>query len=183
MRLLEMEPSARVSDQPILAKHPQRYRLVHLGWLRGRVTGRSAFPAVENDVCSWIARALVRAGRGWLCGYVLRRPKGRKSASPVYSLWTRRSNARRPWRAVPLLTGTMNLHHPVRHLSGDERRRRGLCMRCAECGTETAEATRYCPVCGAPVAKQRSVPAEPTADELAAAIATRQQVPLAGQET
>ena len=56
-------------------------------------------------------------------------------------------------------------------------------MRCAECGTETAEATQCCPVCGAPVAKQRSMAAEPMADGPSAAIATRQQALLAGQET
>ena len=56
-------------------------------------------------------------------------------------------------------------------------------MRCAECGTETADATQYCPVCGAPVAEQCSVAAEPAADGLGAAIATRQQAPPADQET
>jgi len=56
-------------------------------------------------------------------------------------------------------------------------------MRCTECGTETAEATQFCPVCGAPVAKQRPVPAELAVDQPGAAIATSQQVPLADQET
>jgi hypothetical protein len=55
-------------------------------------------------------------------------------------------------------------------------------MRCAECGTKTAEATQYCPVCAAPVAKQRSMAAEPT-DGPGAAIATHQQAPPADKET
>ena len=58
-----------------------------------------------------------------------------------------------------------------------------LRIRCAECGTETAEATQDCSVCGAPAAEQRSVAAEPTADGPGMAVATRQQAPPADQET
>jgi hypothetical protein len=36
-------------------------------------------------------------------------------------------------------------------------------MRCAECGAQTAEGTRFCAKCGAPVSGQRSVAADPSA--------------------
>jgi DivIVA domain-containing protein len=58
-----------------------------------------------------------------------------------------------------------------------------LRARCAECGTEAAKATQYCPGCRAPVAKQRSVAAEPAADGPGTAMATRHQTHPAGHVT
>jgi hypothetical protein len=56
-------------------------------------------------------------------------------------------------------------------------------MRCAECGQETPETSQYCALCGAPVSKQRSMPAESTAGVRDTVIAAYQQAPSVSQET
>src|SRR6516225_8850020 len=42
-------------------------------------------------------------------------------------------------------------------------RRRGLRMRCGECGAQTGEAANFCAQCGTPVARQPSVSLDPAA--------------------
>ncbi len=55
-------------------------------------------------------------------------------------------------------------------------------MRCAECGQKTAEASPYCVLCGAPVARQRSMAAEPPTGGSGGAIAAGQATPPASWE-
>jgi|GEM_PF-862421 len=56
-----------------------------------------------------------------------------------------------------------------------------LPIRCAECGQQTAEGSQYCALCGAPLAQQRSVAAEPSAGGSGDAIAGHQPALAAGQ--
>ena len=55
-------------------------------------------------------------------------------------------------------------------------------MRCAECGQKTAKASQYCVLCGAPVAKQRSMAAEPPTGGPVGAAAASQATPPANWE-
>jgi len=55
-------------------------------------------------------------------------------------------------------------------------------VRCAECGQKTAKASQYCVLCGAPVAQQRSVAAEPPTGRAGGAIAAGQATPPARWE-
>jgi DivIVA domain-containing protein len=55
-------------------------------------------------------------------------------------------------------------------------------VRCAECGQKTAKASQYCVLCGAPVAKQRSMAAEPSTGGPGGAIVAGQVTPPASWE-
>jgi DivIVA domain-containing protein len=55
-------------------------------------------------------------------------------------------------------------------------------VRCAECGQKTAKASQYCVLCGAPVAQQRSMAAEPSTGGAGGAIAVGQATPPARWE-
>jgi DivIVA domain-containing protein len=55
-------------------------------------------------------------------------------------------------------------------------------VRCGECGQKTAKAAQYCVLCGAPVAQQRSIAAEPSAGGSGGAIAAGQPTPPASWE-
>lgn len=55
-------------------------------------------------------------------------------------------------------------------------------MRCAECGQKTAKSSQYCVLCGAPVAQQRSIAAEPSSDAPGGAIAAGQAAPPTSYE-
>lgn len=55
-------------------------------------------------------------------------------------------------------------------------------MRCTECGQKTAKTAQYCVLCGAPVARQRSRAAEPSAGGPGGAISAGQApLPASGE--
>jgi hypothetical protein len=64
----------------------------------------------------------------------------------------------------------------VQHLA-ETHEERGAAVRCAECGQKTAKASQHCLLCGAPVAQQRPMAAEPSTGGSGGAIAASQATP------